>query len=259
MLLELVVYLVVVATWGVVLCTRFMEPSLLSRVTLEDGPVEWATVASLLTLMGLLLWRLPSCRMPGWLRACGYLLAILCLLAAGEEISWGQRLLGLETPETLKSLNYQQELNVHNLIKAELFNGFVVFSCFLGFILFPMAWRKTTHNPPGWLPSRPRSLMMMLPILVNHYRFASLPEQIGMLVLLLLLAYETWRSLGNQDLSCLLPCLLSWGTIAILFPSRQVLRLTNHQYEIRELLIVLVVLAWSLDILKTYSKSTPQA
>jgi hypothetical protein len=37
-------------------------------------------------------------------------------IVAGEEISWGQRMLGIETPEALVELNYQQETNVHNFL-----------------------------------------------------------------------------------------------------------------------------------------------
>ena len=33
----------------------------------------------------------------------------------GEEISWGQRLLGWETPEKLKMMNKQNETNIHNI------------------------------------------------------------------------------------------------------------------------------------------------
>lgn len=42
------------------------------------------------------------------------LAAILCFLVAGEEISWGQRLLGLETPETIAETNLQDEITLHN-------------------------------------------------------------------------------------------------------------------------------------------------
>lgn len=42
-------------------------------------------------------------------------LAVLCVLVAGEEISWGQRILGLQTPQALREVNVQQELNFHNL------------------------------------------------------------------------------------------------------------------------------------------------
>jgi hypothetical protein len=33
----------------------------------------------------------------------------------GEEISWGQRILGFETPEAVKARNMQKEFNFHNL------------------------------------------------------------------------------------------------------------------------------------------------
>jgi len=34
---------------------------------------------------------------------------------AGEEISWGQRLLKFDTPEELKEVNYQDEFTLHNI------------------------------------------------------------------------------------------------------------------------------------------------
>ena len=41
--------------------------------------------------------------------ACGLFLLFL------EEISWGQQLIGMETPAFIKEVNYQGELNLHNL------------------------------------------------------------------------------------------------------------------------------------------------
>jgi len=46
-------------------------------------------------------------------------LALLFFFGAGEEISWGQRILGFETPETLAQVNKQEELNLHNLSVLE--------------------------------------------------------------------------------------------------------------------------------------------
>lgn len=43
------------------------------------------------------------------------LLGILFIFGFGEEISWGQRILNIETPEKLKEVNLQNELNFHNL------------------------------------------------------------------------------------------------------------------------------------------------
>jgi hypothetical protein len=38
------------------------------------------------------------------------------IFGAGEEISWGQRILGLKSPEYFKEHNAQGETNLHNLV-----------------------------------------------------------------------------------------------------------------------------------------------
>ncbi len=43
------------------------------------------------------------------------LLSLMFFLAFGEEISWGQRFFGWETPEALEEINMQDEFNIHNL------------------------------------------------------------------------------------------------------------------------------------------------
>lgn len=43
------------------------------------------------------------------------LLTIFFFLAMGEEISWGQRIFGWDTPLALQNLNSQGEINFHNL------------------------------------------------------------------------------------------------------------------------------------------------
>lgn len=49
-----------------------------------------------------------------------FLLAVVFLFGCGEEISWGQRILHVETPKVIADINLQKELNLHNL---ELFHG----------------------------------------------------------------------------------------------------------------------------------------
>jgi hypothetical protein len=48
------------------------------------------------------------------------LLSLLFFFGAGEEISWGQRILGFQVPEKIKDENIQSEFNIHNL---PVFNG----------------------------------------------------------------------------------------------------------------------------------------
>lgn len=48
------------------------------------------------------------------------LFSLLMFVAAGEEISWGQRIIGFETPEFIEKNNVQKEFNLHNI---EIFNA----------------------------------------------------------------------------------------------------------------------------------------
>jgi len=45
---------------------------------------------------------------------CMLVLALGCFVFAGEEMSWGQHLLGFEVPEGIAARNDQGELNLHN-------------------------------------------------------------------------------------------------------------------------------------------------
>jgi hypothetical protein len=47
------------------------------------------------------------------------LLSLVFFFGFGEEISWGQRIFGFTTPESLTEVNAQNEFNIHNL---EIFN-----------------------------------------------------------------------------------------------------------------------------------------
>lgn len=50
------------------------------------------------------------------------LFGLLFFVLLGEEISWGQRLLGFDTPDNLEKRNIQGEFNLHNLDMFHLYN-----------------------------------------------------------------------------------------------------------------------------------------
>lgn len=52
-----------------------------------------------------------------WLPLVCITIAVLYFLAAGEEISWGQRIFNISTPDYLSAINDQNELNFHNINK----------------------------------------------------------------------------------------------------------------------------------------------
>jgi hypothetical protein len=84
----------------------------------EDKFFEWVGALSFFAaslFFGLAFWELRK-KNALWLKRLALLcLAALFFFAGGEEISWGQRIFGLETPEALKEVNKQKEITVHNI------------------------------------------------------------------------------------------------------------------------------------------------
>ena len=102
----------------------------------EDAWAEWATVYAFggaAVVIGRRLWRWRKTpEFEGLLPRLGLLgVAAFCVFVAGEEISWGQRLLAFKPPEVFLQENFQQELNVHNLLKDKELAGFSLDSRFL--------------------------------------------------------------------------------------------------------------------------------
>jgi hypothetical protein len=84
----------------------------------EDGFVENSTAAAFALAAVLLVWE--SRRSGHWLRR-GLLIAVAAGAGAivGEEISWGQRIFGITTPEVIGAVNAQGEFNLHNIEALE--------------------------------------------------------------------------------------------------------------------------------------------
>ncbi len=97
---------------------RFLgnDPTFYSQLTREDAIAEWLTFTAYLAA-GVHSLRIARAllRSIDPLRASLFgLLGVALILVAMEEISWGQRLLGVETPEAFAA-NTQRELTIHNL------------------------------------------------------------------------------------------------------------------------------------------------
>ena len=86
--------------------------------TVEDGLVEWLTVIGLLMASFICINRaIRLRRFRSWLFITGCaLLGLVLFFGAGEEISWGQRIFGIQSSDYFKQNNTQGETNFHNLI-----------------------------------------------------------------------------------------------------------------------------------------------
>ena len=75
----------------------------------ENLTVLWFLLAGLLLLVTALVER-------SFFQRCVYILGgVAMVFAAGEEISWGQRIFGFATPDFLMHLNEQKVFTVHNI------------------------------------------------------------------------------------------------------------------------------------------------
>ncbi len=103
--------------WIASICVARKWPDLYMRAVVEDGWIENIQVAVLLLAMGLSLATARLCfRRAYRIWGIGYaLFAVVLFWLAGEEISWGQRLFNLATPEWFQAHNVQHETNLHNL------------------------------------------------------------------------------------------------------------------------------------------------
>jgi hypothetical protein len=103
----------VVAAWGLVagLTDHW------GWYALEDGPAENLKVVILLgaTVVAAMVAHKSSAAGDRLIAALYGVLAVALFFVAGEEISWGQRLLGFHTPAEFAQRNLQGETTVHNL------------------------------------------------------------------------------------------------------------------------------------------------
>lgn len=103
----------VIVTGLAAIYLHLTDHTLIEQISEEDGPVEWGTAADymLATVLFFAVW-IKSPRRHWFI----LVLSMMCFFVAGEEISWGQRILGLHTPAIVAANNVQGEMNIHNLI-----------------------------------------------------------------------------------------------------------------------------------------------
>lgn len=112
-----VIVLIIIGDIGAFINVHWYE----TKYAEEDGFIEWLTTVPLLiatvAAIGYLV-KLTSRR--SWLFFLSVLfIALFAFFAGGEEISWGQRIFHIQTPEYFKEHNAQDEMNLHNLVLSD--------------------------------------------------------------------------------------------------------------------------------------------
>lgn len=115
-------------------------------VIIEDGPIEYLTSLAYLVafLIGLSIavqfyrQRQPVYGVLYTLLSIGFL--FICL----EEISWGQRIFDLQTPEFFRAYNQQEETNIHNFASRYLLHGAYILIGVYGVFAFLVIPKRIT-------------------------------------------------------------------------------------------------------------------
>lgn len=142
----------------------------------EDGYIEYLTAFFLLLTALFCLFKSLFIRNRRHSIFLG-LMAILFFFGFGEEISWGQRILGFETPQDLKRINSQQEFNVHNIMVEDvklnklifgkiLYGGLFIYFLGFNFLYKKKLWfRKQVDKTGIPLPAPIYSLLFVLSVM----------------------------------------------------------------------------------------------
>ena len=133
---------------------------------LEDGPLEWLQFAEyfISSLFGILIFfkskKRKSINSFIWL-----ILSAFCFFIAAEEISWGERIIGISL-NSLTEISIQSETNLHNLpfFHNYLLDPILVSICiFFGWV----GWRKWPYL--NSIPSKKLSLFFLITALYIFY------------------------------------------------------------------------------------------
>ena len=139
------IFVIIGVVWA-----RIDESSFMSYYVNEDHIIEWLTVLALLcgsALCFFRVWKLRASK--NWLfLLCTFILGCLFFFGAGEEISWGQRILGITSSDFFQIHNAQRETNLHNLVVKGVKINKLIFGLTIGiiiviyFLIVPVLYRK---------------------------------------------------------------------------------------------------------------------
>lgn len=151
-MIEILTLLLVVVMLSIGYVTFFTNKERFLEYVAEDHAIEWGTV------LGLLLGAIVSLqrffgllgKRNWWFLMVTILLASFLIMVAGEEISWGQRLLGIQSSEYFKENNAQGETNLHNMMVGGVkVNRIITVVLFLAMIIYLLVI-PILHNKSAW-------------------------------------------------------------------------------------------------------------
>ncbi len=115
---KVILAFIIIATLGSMAISYIDHEFFASTLTTEDGLIEWLTVVALAATSLVCLYRVITLhgKKPMLFLSMTFLLGLIFMFGAGEEISWGQRIFNTKSSEFFQQHNAQGETNLHNLV-----------------------------------------------------------------------------------------------------------------------------------------------
>lgn len=216
--LKTIIFFLPLAIIALLLSIRFAHPNIHQIVIKEDSIVEYLTVFSSLAVSyfgAVILFKRQKIKkdkyLPFFLKTFCVIAIIFGIFIAGEEISWGQRIFDIETPDTLKEINNQNETTIHNVEgTVDIFRFFTLVAGIHGagsWILIVLL-RKTKILPDKlintfnlWVPPFYTTLWFWLTPYIFKYGYGGLTRFSESVEMLMLTGYGiTWARNYSQIL-----------------------------------------------------------
>lgn len=234
-----------------------LDPRLFHEWVMEDGPVENLSALLAFAAGGVMarVWWLEHRRSGGHPLRSAYLLgfAVVCVLLAGEEVSWFQRQAGFETPAAFAG-NAQKEFNLHNfetdrVETAYYLAAFGVAVCG-AFLRENCAIVRSLPWLAGLLPGRYVAYAGAFGAGFNYEMWNTIPTQLKCFATVAILCRFAWHGRGRPG-GAWLPL-----TVLLVFASGQVLSLAlGHTMvrswdgtEVKELFMPMSFLLYAMEL-----------
>lgn len=195
----------------------YTNRDLFVRYTYEDGLIEWLTVLGLLLGSAICVYRFATLlKKKSWIfLLITLLLGIMLFVVAGEEVSWGQRIFGIQSSEFFTKNNLQKETNFHNMvvdgvkINKVIFTFGLIAALGIFLIVLPLLYRRY-DNIRAWADSwgilipQPYQIAAFLALfaitaLLKHEKNAELLECGAALLFFLIVRYPANAGIFHKE------------------------------------------------------------
>jgi len=172
---NLILFIFPIMVWSGALVLKLYEKRVYGWLVKEDGLVEYVSALFYLVACLLSLFVYGNLRHHRHLKHIALLFLTLSIglgFIFGEELSWGQRILGVETPEFISQYNQQNEINIHNTLNSQLVHmGYIIIGLY-GMVGFHLVGKRIDGIIPQfseWCLPRPSLALYFFPTFLVYF------------------------------------------------------------------------------------------